>query len=130
MKRETRLPASPASAGAARSIVHEAATAAGLDGARAWDLMLATSEAVANAVLHGKAWPDESILLTTETCPHGLRVEVSDCGIFESAPLPATAEAESGRGIPIIAAVVDHLEVQNGGQRTLVRFEKYMLTAD
>jgi anti-sigma regulatory factor (Ser/Thr protein kinase) len=130
MKRETWLAAAPASAGTARLIVREAATEAGLDGGRAWDLMLATSEAVANAVLHGKAWPDHSILLTTEPCPpRGLRVEVSDCGTFDSAFAPASVEAESGRGIPIIAAVVDHLEVQNGSGGTMVRFERHMLTA-
>jgi serine/threonine-protein kinase RsbW len=130
MKRETRLPAAPASAGAARLIVREAATEAGLDGGRAWDLMLATSEAVANAILHGKAWPDHSILLTTEPFARGLRVEVSDCGVFDSASPPASVEAESGRGIPIIAAVVDRLEVQNENGGTLVRFEKLMLVAE
>jgi serine/threonine-protein kinase RsbW len=127
MKRETWLPAAPASAGEARLIVRHAAAEAGLDRGRAWDLMLATSEAVANAVQHGKAWPDNRILLTTESCPRGLRVEVSDRGTFDSESAPASVEAESGRGIPIIAAVVDHLEVQQGNGGTLVRFEKLML---
>ena len=129
MRREIRLPAAPASAGTARSIVHDAATDAGLDGNRAWDLMLATSEAIANAVLHGKAWPDQSIQLMTEPCPRGLRVEVSDCGTFERPIAPAPVDAESGRGMPIIAAVVDHLEMERTNGRTLVRFERHIASS-
>jgi serine/threonine-protein kinase RsbW len=125
MRQETWLPAVPASARVARSIVRGAATEAGLDGDRAWDLMLATSEAFANAIQHGRAWANECILLTTEPCAGGLRVEVTDCGRFDRALEPTPIDATSGRGIPIIAAVVDHLEVQNGNGRTLVRFERH-----
>lgn len=128
VKRRTWLPATPASAGPARVFVHEAATAAGLDDACTWDLMLATSEAVANAVQHGKAWPNGNILVTTEPCPCGLRVEVTDCGSFDSTIEPTPLESESGRGLPIIAAVVDLLEVRNRNGRTLVRFERHWAT--
>ena len=125
MKRETWLEAAPASARTARAIVCEAAAAAGLSRDCVWDLMVATSEAVANAIQHGKAWPNNCILLTTERCARGLRVEVSDCGNFNSALEPAPLDSTSGRGIPIIAAVVDRFEVQNGHGRTLVRFERH-----
>ena len=50
---ETWPPAKAESAGAARSIVREAAAEAGLDGEPAWDLMVATTEAVTNAVQEG-----------------------------------------------------------------------------
>jgi hypothetical protein len=56
-------------------------------------------------------------------------VEVTDCGSFEGAPSPAPLEATCGRGIPIIAAVVDRLEVKNGNGRTLVRFERHITEA-
>jgi serine/threonine-protein kinase RsbW len=125
MRTETWLPAVAESAQAARSIVREAATEAGLEKDRAWDLTLATSEAFANAIQHGRAWANECILLTTEPCGGGLRVEVTDCGNFDSRLEPTPIDATSGRGIPIIAAVVDRLEVQNGNGRTLVRFERY-----
>ena len=129
MKRETWLPAAPAAAGTARSIVGEADSEVGLDGGSTWDLLLATSEAVANAVQHGKAWPNDCILLTTEPCTRGLRVEVCDCGTFDSKLEPAPLDATFGRGITIIAAVVDRLEVRNGNGRTLVRFERYAAAA-
>jgi len=125
MKRETWLPAAPASVRAARSIVCHAATEAGLDHGGTWDLMLATSEAVANAIQHGTAWANQCILLTTTPSSRGLRIEVCDRGTFGEAPQPAGLEATCGRGIRIIRAVVDRLEVENGSGRTVMRFEKH-----
>jgi serine/threonine-protein kinase RsbW len=130
MRRETWLAAVPASARVARSIVREAAIEAGLDDDRAWDLMLATSEAFANAIKHGRAWANECILLTTEPCPGGLRVEVTDCGNFDGRLEPTPIDATTGRGILIIAAIVDRLEVENGNGRTLVSFERLTAADD
>jgi serine/threonine-protein kinase RsbW len=127
MKRQAWLPATPASARAARSLVREAAAVAGLEGELAWDLMLATTEAVTNAVKHGKAWPNDCILLMIAPCPRGLCVQVCDLGTFDSALElePAPLEATSGRGIQIIAALVDRLEVRSEAGRTVVRLEKH-----
>ena len=129
MKRERWLPATPASAQGARSIVREAAAEVGLESDSAWDLMVASTEAVTNAVQHGKAWPNDCVLFATEPCPRGLRVEVCDLGTFDDALEPAPLEATSGRGMQIIAALVDRLEVRHGDGRTLVRFEKHRPTA-
>jgi serine/threonine-protein kinase RsbW len=125
MKRETWLPAAPASAAAARSIIRDAAASAGLEDEATWDLMVATTEALNNAVQHGEAWPNDCVLLVTERCPRGLRVEVQDLGSFDGRVEPAPLEATSGRGLQIIAALVDRFEVKAGNGRTLVRFEKH-----
>jgi serine/threonine-protein kinase RsbW len=109
----------------ARAIVSEAAAGAGLSSEGTHDLILATSEAVANAVQHGEAWPNDCILLVTEPSASGLRVEVSDCGRFESTLEPAPMDATGGRGIGIIAAIVDRLEVRNGDGQTVVCFERH-----
>jgi anti-sigma regulatory factor (Ser/Thr protein kinase) len=127
--RETWLPATAESAGMARSLVREVAPEVGLDKERAWDLSLATTEAVANAITHGEAWANGCILLTIEPCPRGLRVEVCDCGTFDSSLEPAPMEATSGRGIQIIATMVDRLEVERRAGLTRVSFEKHRLSA-
>ncbi len=101
-------------------------TSAGLDDDGTHDLILATSEAVANAVQHGEAWPNDCILLVTEPSASGLRVEVSDCGRFDSTLEPAPLDATCGRGIAIIAAVVDRLEVRNGNGQTVICFERHV----
>jgi anti-sigma regulatory factor (Ser/Thr protein kinase) len=127
MTRQHWLEAAPESARTARTLVREAAAEAGLDGERVFDLTLAATEAVANAITHGEAWPNGCILLTTEPCTRGLRVEVCDCGTFETVLEPASLEATSGRGIQIIATLVDRLDVQNRDGLTRVRFEKHRL---
>jgi anti-sigma regulatory factor (Ser/Thr protein kinase) len=127
MTREHWLPSAPESARTARTLVREAAAQVGLDGERVFDLTLAATEAVANAIRHGEAWPNGCILLTTEACARGLRVEVCDCGTFDSMLEPASLEATSGRGIQIIATLVDRLDVQNRNGFTRVRFEKHRL---
>jgi anti-sigma regulatory factor (Ser/Thr protein kinase) len=110
----------------ARALVQEAAVEQGLDGEGAWSLTLATSEAVSNAIIHGTPCSDgeKGILLRMLPWNDGLCVEVCDCGRFESAPVPPGPEASHGRGIPIIAAVVDHFEVVPDGPLTRVRFAK------
>jgi anti-sigma regulatory factor (Ser/Thr protein kinase) len=126
MMRESWLPAEPESATHARVLVREAAVEQGLDDDGAWSLVLATSEAVTNAIVHGTACSDgkKGILLRLLPWNDGLCVEVCDCGRFEAAPLPPGPEATHGRGIPIIAAVVDLFEVVPDGPLTRVRFAK------
>ena len=125
MKRESWLPAVPQSAPLARAIVRDAAAEYGLDGETTWDLMLATSEAVANAVLHGQGCADNaSIRLRIRATGEGLFVEVCDCGRFGGRRAPATKESLGGRGIPLMSAVTDDFELlpETGGTR--VRFGK------
>jgi serine/threonine-protein kinase RsbW len=126
MKRESWLPAAPESAAIARAIVREAAVEQGLEGQAVWELMLATSEAFANAVQHGAACDhrDGDILLRVETREDGVDVEVTDCGRFHGDPRAAPLDATRGRGIPIIDAVVDDFEVVPDPDRTRVRFSK------
>jgi anti-sigma regulatory factor (Ser/Thr protein kinase) len=129
MMRESWLPAAPESAPLARAIVREAADELGLDGEIAWDLMLATTEAVANAVLHGTACDDcgHGILLRVQPWDDGtagLWIEVCDCGEFDGDAPAAAVDALHGRGIPIIEAVVDHFELVPDERLTRVRFGK------
>ena len=126
MMRESWLQAAPESATIARALVRDAAAEYGLGSQETWDLMLATTEAVANAVVHGTACHHngEGILLRIEPREDGLCVEVCDCGRFEPSPDGAGPDDTHGRGIPIIAAVVDEFEVVPDACRTRVRFTK------
>jgi anti-sigma regulatory factor (Ser/Thr protein kinase) len=125
MKRESWLPAAPESAPLARAIVRDAAAEHGLDGEVTWDLMLATSEAVANAVLHGSACNGrQGILLVVEVDDSSISIEVCDCGVFDAELRPAGEDDVGGRGIPIIAALADHFELIPEPFQTRVRFGK------
>jgi anti-sigma regulatory factor (Ser/Thr protein kinase) len=126
MMRESWLPSAPESAPTARDLVRAAATEHGFDGDATWDLMLATSEAIANAVLHGRPCERDpgGIRLRVEGENGFLRVEVCDCGRFEPEPAPRALDATGGRGMPIIAAVMDEFEVVGERSGTRVRFGK------
>jgi anti-sigma regulatory factor (Ser/Thr protein kinase) len=56
-------------------------------------------------------------------------VEVHDGGSFAFAPAPLEQMSTRGRGIPIIAAVVDRLEVRPTAGSTCVRFTKRLQAA-
>ncbi len=132
MKRESWLPAAPESAPVARAIVRDVAAEYGLSGEATWDLMLATSEAVANAILHGTACSSDAghgVLLVVEADETAISIEVCDCGSFDAELRPATQEDIGGRGIPIIAAVADHFELVPEPFRTRVRFGKRLSAA-
>lgn len=131
--RESWLPAAPKSASLARALVRATASELGLDGATAWDLELATTEAVANAVEHGCGCgcgeDGGGIQLCIESHDGGLTVEVCDCGTFRGARAPMDGMSQGGRGIPLIAALVDQVELLAGDDQTRVRFTKLLAAA-
>ena len=129
MKRESWLPAAPASAPEARAIVRDAASELSLDGSTTWELMLATTEAVANAVEHGKPCDPRGIYLCLETRDGAIGIEVRDCGCFPPEARTKKPDQQGGRGMPIIATIMDTLEVAPGSDVTRVRFEKRLATA-
>jgi serine/threonine-protein kinase RsbW len=124
IRRESWLPAAREGVPLARAIVRDTASALRLDGSTTWELMLATSEAFANAVEHGRPCNPRGILLRMERRGGQLVVEVSDCGRFPPDAPTQKGRDEGGRGIRIIAAVVDHLEVVRDAGATRVRFGK------
>ena len=129
MKREAWLAAAPESAASARAIVREVAGEQGLDYRAVWDLMLATTEAVSNAVLHGQGCADNSaIRLRIQATEDGVFIEVCDCGRFTRRRV-ATGRSEGGRGIPIMSAVTDDFELLPGTGGTRVRFGKRLVAA-
>ena len=124
MTRESWLPAAPEGVPLARAMVRDTASALRLDSSTTWELMLATSEAFANAVEHGRPCDPRGILLRLERRDGQLFVEVSDFGCLSPDARTQKRRDEGGRGIRIIAAVVDHLEVVRDARATRVRFGK------
>ncbi len=114
----------------ARAIVREAANDLGLDRSTTWELMLATTEAFANAVEHGSPCDPRGIELRMEVDDGRLEVEVVDCGgCFPDVPQTKKPRGHGGRGLPIITAIVDHFEVVPDSGTTRVRFEKRLALA-
>jgi serine/threonine-protein kinase RsbW len=130
MKRESWLPSAPASAPEARALVRDAASELRLDGSTTWELMLATTEAVANAIEHGEPCDPRGIFVRVEATDGTFGVEVCDCGGCFPAKARSKKPAQlGGRGMPIIAAIMDKLEILPTSGLTRVRFEKRLAAA-
>ncbi len=117
---KTLLPAAPESVPRARYLVRAAAAEHGIDADAAWALMLATTEAVANAVEHGRRG---GITLLIEWKDDGLSVEVHNRGPFRVG-IAEDNQPKRGRGLPLMAEVVDRLHLEPGDEQTSVRFVK------
>jgi anti-sigma regulatory factor (Ser/Thr protein kinase) len=91
--------------------------------------MLATTEAVANAIEHGKPCEPRGIYLALEAHDGTIGIEVRDCGCFPLEPRTSKPDQLGGRGMPIIAKIMDKLEVAPSSETTRVRFEKRLATA-
>ena len=97
-----------------------------LDGATTWELVLATSEAFANAVEHGRACDPRGIFLRVETRDDKVGVEVADCGGCFQEKRSTRRRDERGRGLGIIAAIMDQFEIVPDTGATRVRFAKQL----
>lgn len=104
--------------------VRALATGAGLAERTTEDLVLAVSEACANAVLHSGS-PDVEVGWTL----HGDRVEVDvqDQGLFRRRVRLPGLDGPGGFGIPLMAALTEELVIEEGTRRrpgTRVRLVK------
>lgn len=125
VKVESWLPSAPASATEARALVRDAASRMRLDGSTTWELMLATTEAMANAIEHGQPCDARGIFLRVKALDGTFEVEVCDCGgCFPAESRSSKPDQQGGRGMPIIAAIMDSLEVLPSQGLTRIRFEK------
>lgn len=126
VRRELSLPAKPSSAALARRAVRDVAQCTQLSPSETFDVTLAVSEAVANAIEHGS--PSGGLVhLTLCANAQAITVEVRDSGHF---PAPAKPdEYERGRGLPIIGMLSDGVEVDPGPGGTTLRFAKRLATA-
>lgn len=123
---ELSLPADPTSAALARRAIRELAEQADLGPADTYDITLAVSEAVANAIEHGS--PRGGIVrLMLQATTGSITVEVRDTGRFPAPPQPD--DDERGRGLPIIGMLSDRVELRPGPQGTTLRFAKALAHA-
>jgi anti-sigma regulatory factor (Ser/Thr protein kinase) len=114
------VPAEPASIPRAR---HAAAVVAGDHGVNPFDVAIAVSEAVGNAVVHAYRGEDSgTVRLTAFRDRERLCIEVEDSGVGMS---PNLERSGLGLGLSLIGAMTSVFEVEdaNPGVRLLMCFE-------
>ncbi len=122
--RMLRLHANPASLREARLAAEEAAAEFGLTDSDSYDFKLAATEAVANAIEHGRPCNDGCIGMRVHEERGFLTLCVSDCGSFVPPRIEPTDLPERGRGIAVISVLMDEVELLPGDDGTVVRMRK------
>ena len=108
----------------AREFVDDVAMSFGFDEDARYDLKLAATEAVSNAIRHGARSERDTVRVCAVEGQGMLTFCVSDHGTFlpnleNVDPLP-----EQGRGLAFIAHLMDQVCIRTGQDGTVVRFSK------
>lgn len=102
---------------AARGALRSWLAVSGVDTPTARDIVLAANEALANAVEHGSTSPNSIVTLHAEAVGGSIVVDVRDRGRW----LEREPEPHRGRGLPVMRAVIDEVDIDPGGNGTTVR---------
>ncbi len=116
-----RVSASTSMLGRGRQSLRQWCVAHDLTAEETEDVVLATSEALANAIEHGAAssdWP--FVDLRAEREPFEVLITVVDRGSWR----PPPAVTDRGRGLSIIRALMDELTISSGESGTTVVMRK------
>jgi anti-sigma regulatory factor (Ser/Thr protein kinase) len=112
----------------ARKAVQKIAQRFPFDNRQVAEITLAVAEACANGVRYGSSTDDETVVtVITEPGEDHLSIEVQDSGAgfsFHEPRMPE-ASAESGRGLALIHALMDHVAITSTHSGTRVRMVKY-----
>ena len=91
-----------------------------------FQIKLAMSEAVANAIEHGSTTPDDPIRLQVVYEDDALAFYVSDAGTFIEPSMVYASDLmdERGRGLGFIELLMDDLAINPSPDGTVIRFAK------
>lgn len=119
------FPADPTALTDVRRFVRSQAERVLLPSDAAEDLALAVSEACANAVLHT---PSRRFTVGFRRVDDSAEVTIEDQGVFRRPKVRPGVARTSGRGIPLMLALVDEVSITEGSRDrrgTLVRLLKH-----
>ena len=108
----------------AREFADEAAVAFGLANGDRYQVKLAMSEAVTNAIQHGSTSEQDPIQIEAVEEAGALVFYVRDTGRFVPRIAPRGDLPESGRGLEFMGLVMDEVEVRPEADGTVLRFAK------
>jgi anti-sigma regulatory factor (Ser/Thr protein kinase) len=89
----------------------------------AYAVRLAVSEGVTNAIVHGSASQRDRIELAARRDEAGLEIEVRDQGTRPPGS-PADRIAEGGRGLELVALMMDEMQLTRTDGGSVLRFVK------
>jgi serine/threonine-protein kinase RsbW len=108
----------------ARSFAETCAEAFGFPEDVCYQVKMAMSEAVANAVEHGSRSPGDSVRVRAVAEGPALAFYVIDTGSFVPRIAPRGALPERGRGLAFLGQLMDEVDIKPGTDGTTLRFAK------
>ena len=108
----------------ARDFAAAAADDFGLDEEARYNVRLAMSEAVTNAIRHGSSSDRDPIVIVALSQGDSLIFEVRDTGRFRPRIAREGNMPERGRGLEFMRLLMDEVDVEPGVGGTCVRFAK------
>lgn len=96
----------------------------GFPAAERYQLKLAMSEAVTNAIQHGSSSPEDPIWLRAAAEGDALAFYVRDTGRFVPRVRRGLELPESGRGLEFMRRLMDEVDLTPGDEGTELRFSK------
>jgi anti-sigma regulatory factor (Ser/Thr protein kinase) len=122
--REHSIPADLELLKEARDFAARAAEDFGLNEGACYDVKVAMSEAVTNAIQHGSSSPQDPIRILVMAEGPSLVFEVLDTGRFRPRVMRRGELSESGRGLEFMRVLMDEVHLRPGKGGTLMRFIK------
>jgi anti-sigma regulatory factor (Ser/Thr protein kinase) len=121
---ELHLLAQRSELSAARKYAGDEAAAFGFDAGDCHDFVCAVNEAVTNAIRHGSSDEHGLIHLSIVADADRLTFAVRDHGPFVTPVLDASPSAEHGRGLALMAILVDEVRLEIEPSGTTLRLSK------
>jgi anti-sigma regulatory factor (Ser/Thr protein kinase) len=121
---ELSLPAELSRLPDARSFADTAAEAFGFDEMVRYQIKMAVSEGMANAVEHGSSSPSDRIFLRAREESGGLAFYIQDQGQFIPRVSPRGEMPERGRGLAFLGQLMDEVDIKPTPEGTVLRFCK------
>jgi len=106
----------------ARQLIHDSATELGFDDEAIWDIKVATTEALGNAIEHGAVAGDGLIHLHVSREDGAIQVEISGGGNLGDKS--KASSGQRGRGIAIMNALMDEVTLRREADDTLIKLAK------
>jgi serine/threonine-protein kinase RsbW len=116
--------------GVARKYAEDIATAFGLDPDGRYEFVYAVNEAVTNAIRHGASDEEDMIHMSILAESDRLTFAVHDQGTFVMPEVDGIDASEGGRGLALMASLVDEVDVHIDPGGTTVRLSKLRPAAE
>jgi anti-sigma regulatory factor (Ser/Thr protein kinase) len=110
--------------GVARKYAEDVAAAFGLDSDGRYEFVYAVNEAVTNAIRHGASDEEDMIHMSISADADRLTFCVRDRGTFVMPEVEVDESSSGGRGLALMASLVDEVDVHIDPGGTTVRLTK------